>query len=310
MRQGPDRREFLGLALAAAGCSSLGWSSRALSGPAVTALQQRMLASQVTLISGAGGNVVSLSGADGVIMVDGGNAAGSAALLSLVRAGGRKVQALINTHWHWDHTGSNETLGKAGTRIIAHENTRLWMQRPIIIPWENRTYPAVPKQALPTSTFYTQDALSFGSHDIRYGYLAQAHTDGDLYVHLPNSNVLIVGDVVTSGAYPTSDYVTGGWIGGTLDATKELLKLTDANTLIVPGRGPVVDRAHLQAESDMLEVLKERLWQLMRKGYSDLDIVAAQPTPEYDARWGDPRQFLLNTYKGLWGHVRELRGVV
>jgi hypothetical protein len=60
----------------------------------------------------------------------------------------------------------------------------------------------------------------------------------------------------------------------------------------------------------MLEVLKERLWQLMRKGYSDLDIVAAQPTPEYDARWGDPRQFLLNTYKGLWGHVRELRGVV
>jgi len=310
MRQGPDRRQFLGLALAAAGCSSLGWSSRALSGPAVTALQQRVLASQVTLISGAGGNVVSLSGADGVIMVDGGNAAGSAALLSLVRAGGRKVQALINTHWHWDHTGSNETLGKAGTRIIAHENTRLWMQRPIIIPWENRTYPAVAKQALPTSTFYTQDALSFGSHDIRYGYLAQAHTDGDLYVHLPNSNVLIVGDVVTTGAYPTSDYVTGGWIGGTLDATKELLKLTDANTLIVPGRGPVVDRAHLQAESDMLEVLKERLWQLMRKGYSDLDIVAAQPTPEYDARWGDPRQFLLNTYKGLWGHVRELRGVV
>jgi len=310
MRQGPDRRQFLGLALAAAGCSSVGWSSRALSGPAVTALQQRVLASQVTLISGAGGNVVSLSGADGVIMVDGGNAAGSAALLSLVRAGGRKVQALINTHWHWDHTGSNETLGKAGTRIIAHENTRLWMQRPIIIPWENRTYPAVPKQALPTSTFYTQDALSFGSHDIRYGYLAQAHTDGDLYVHLPNSNVLIVGDVVTTGAYPTSDYVTGGWIGGTLDATKELLKLTDANTLIVPGRGPVVDRAHLQAESDMLEVLKERLWQLMRKGYSDLDIVAAQPTPEYDARWGDPRQFLLNTYKGLWGHVRELRGVV
>ena len=72
----------------------------------------------------------------------------------------------------------------------------------------------------------------------------------------------------------------------------------------------MVDRAHLQAESDMLEVLKERLWQLMRKGYSDLDIVAAQPTPEYDARWGDPRQFLLNTYQGLWGHVRELRGVV
>ena len=310
MRHRSDRRQFLALALAASAGGGLARSQRVLAATAVPVLQQRVLASQVTLISGAGGNVVSLSGPDGVIMLDGGNAASSAALLSLVRAGGRKVQALINTHWHWDHTGSNEALGKAGTRIIAHENTRLWMQRPIIVPWENRSYPAAPKQALPNSTFYTQDALSFGTHDVRYGYLAQAHTDGDLYVHLPNSNVLIVGDVVTSGAYPTTDYVTGGWIGGTLDATKELLKLTDAQTLIVPGQGPVVDRAHLQAESDMLEVLKERLWQLMRKGYSDLDIVAAQPTPEYDARWGDPRQFLLNTYKGLWGHVRELRGVV
>ena len=217
----------------------------------------------------------------------------SAALLRFVQEGRRPVQTLFNTHWHWDHTGSNEALGRAGVRIIAHENTRLWMQRPIIVPWEHRTYPPVPAKALPTSTFYTSDKLQFGPHEIQYGWLGQAHTDGDLYVFLPGSNVLVVGDVVSVGSWPILDWATGGWIGGMLDATKKLLKLGDDKTLIVPGRGPVVSRAHLQAESDMLEVLKERIWQLMRKGMSDTDVVAAQPTQEYDEKWGDPEQFLV-----------------
>ena len=309
MRLVTDRRLFLKGALGAAACSSwtLGGSALAASAGAMASQQ---IAPNVFLITGAGGNVVCLDGPDGVVLVDGGSAEYSRALLRQVQAGKRPVKALFNTHWHWEHTGSNETLGKAGVRIIAHENTRLWMQRPIIVPWQNRSYPPVPAKALPNSTFYTSAALAFGAHDIQYGYLGQAHTDGDLYVHLPKSNVLIAGDVVSVGSYPVLDYATGGWIGGVLEATKLLLKLSDEKTLIVPGTGPVVTRAHLQAESDMLEVLKERIWQLMRKGMSDTDIVAAKPTAEYDDKWGDPTPFLLSAYKGLWGHVREQRGVV
>ena len=304
-----DRRGFLIGALGAA--AGAGW---AVSGPAWSApspvLASKEIAPGVWLHTGAGSNVVSLSGPDGVVMIDGGLAANAGALLRQVQAGKRPVKALFNTHWHWDHTGSNEALGKSGVRIIAHENTKLWMQRPIIVPWEHREYPAVPPKAVPTSTFYTTEKMQFGPHDLAYGHLGQAHTDGDLYVHLPKSNVLVVGDVLAVGSYPILDYATGGWIGGLLDATKLLLKLADDKTLIVPGSGPVVGKAQLQAECDMLEVLKERVWQLMRKGMSDRDVVAAKPTAEYDAARGDPVLFLMNCYKGLWGHVRELRGVV
>jgi glyoxylase-like metal-dependent hydrolase (beta-lactamase superfamily II) len=304
-----DRRLFLQGVLGAAACAAWVTPCRA-SAAAGGNLAQHLLAPEVTLITGAGSNVLALAGPDGVVLVDGGLASSAPALLRLVQSGNRPVQTLFNTHWHWDHTGANESLGKAGVRIIAHENTRLWMQRPISVPWEKRDYPPVAARALPTSTFYTTGQLGFGAHDIQYGYLGQAHTDGDLYVHLPRSNVLIVGDVVSVGSYPVLDWATGGWVGGMLDATKQLLKLSDEKTLIVPGSGPVVGRAQLQAQSDMLEVLKERIWQLMRKGMSDTDIVASKPTPEYDGAWGDPTQFLLSCYKGLWGHVREQRGVV
>jgi glyoxylase-like metal-dependent hydrolase (beta-lactamase superfamily II) len=311
MRRLTDRRLFLQGALgAAAYAGPWALSAPATAAPAGSPLTSQLLAPEVSLVSGAGGNVVTVGAPDGIVMIDGGLAARSRELLQRVQTGKRPVQALFNTHWHWDHTGSNEALGKAGVRIIAHENTKLWMQRPIIVPWENRQYPPVPAKALPTSTFYTGDVMHFGSHELRYGYLGQAHTDGDIYIHLPQSNVLVVGDVVSVGSYPVLDYATGGWVGGVLDATKQLLKLSDEKTLIVPGSGPVVTRVHLQAESDMLEVLKERIWQLMRKGMSDTDIVAAKPTAEYDDKWGDPTQFLMSCYKGLWGHVRELRGVV
>jgi glyoxylase-like metal-dependent hydrolase (beta-lactamase superfamily II) len=309
MRMTTDRRGFLKGALGVAAGATWATGDRAWSA-VQPAIESREIAAGVSVFTGAGGNVVTLAGPDGVVLVDGGLATRSRALLQQVQAGGRPVKALFNTHWHWDHTGSNETLGKAGVRIIAHENTRLWMQRPIIVPWEPREYPAVAPKALPTSTFYTSDRMQFGPHDIQYGHLGQAHTDGDLYVHLPKSNVLVVGDVLAVGRYPILDYATGGWIGGMLDATKLLLKLADDSTLIVPGSGPVVGKAQLQVESDMLEVLKERIWQLMRKGMSDRDIVAAKPTAEYDGACGDPTLFLMNCYKGLWGHVREMRGVV
>ncbi|MEP7312886.1 MAG: MBL fold metallo-hydrolase [Pseudomonadota bacterium] len=310
MRLREDRRRFLAGAMGAAAFGVAGFPVSALARSGAQQFESTTIAPDIRLVTGAGANVVTISGPDGVVMVDGGLAEHSRALLKLVQAGRQPVAALFNTHWHWDHTGSNETLGKAGVRIIAHENTKLWMQRPVIVPWQNRTYPPVPLRALPTTTFYTTDKLAFGSHDINYGWLGQAHTDGDLYVHLPKSNLLIVGDVVSVGSFPVLDYASGGWIGGVLDATTALLKLADDKTLIVPGTGPVVGKAHLQAEHDMLEVLKENIWQLMRKGFSDTDIIAAKPTKDYDAVWGDPEQFLLSTYKGLWGHVRELRGVV
>jgi glyoxylase-like metal-dependent hydrolase (beta-lactamase superfamily II) len=310
MRTRLDRRTFL-TAAAAAGLAT-GW------GPVAQAARDRqkggirldLLADGVQLAQGAGGNVLVVAGPEGSLLVDGGSPGQSRALLQLVASDRSPVRTLINTHWHPDHTGSNEALGKAGATIIAHENTRLWMQRPIHVAWQDHSYPAMPPKALPMKTFYTEESLAFGGQELRLGHLGQAHTDGDIYVHLPKSNVLVAGDTVAVGSYPVSDWATGGWIRGLLESNKLLLKLCDGQTRIVPGTGPVVAKAHLQKQHDMLEVLTERIWQLMRKGMSDLDIVEAKPTTEYDADWGDSRQFVLNAYQGIWNHVREMRGIV
>ena len=308
-----NRRQFL-----QTGAAALTLGAAALSGlrpgaaRAADALNVTHLTDDLLLIEGAGGNVVALSHPDGVVLVDGGDAIHSAALLKTLSqaTGGRPVVTAFNTHWHWPHTGANEALRKAGVRIIAQENTRLWLTEPVIEEWEHRTYPARPK-ALPTDTFYKgTQKLAFGNAAIEYGYLPQAHTDGDIYVYFRDANVLVAGDVVAVGHYPVLDYSTGGWTLGMANATKQLLDLVDDQTRIVPGTGPLQSKADLAAEHDMLATLHEDLWQLMRKGMGADDMIAAGATKKFDGKWGDPDLFVNNAYRGLYGHVRELRGVV
>jgi glyoxylase-like metal-dependent hydrolase (beta-lactamase superfamily II) len=309
-----NRRQFMqalaggaaGWSLAAAGLSSVRPAR------AADALEVTHLTDDLFLISGAGANVVALSQPEGVLLVDGGDAAHSSALLTTVRqvAGGRPVVTAFNTHWHWEHTGSNEALRRTGAKIIAQENTRLWLTVPVIEEWEQRTYPARPK-ALPTETYYKGvQKLSFGKASIEYGYLPQAHTDGDSYIYFRDANVLVAGDVVAVGHYPILDYSTGGWTLGMANATKQLLGLVDDKTRIVPGTGPLQTKDDLAAEHDMLATLHEDLWQLMRKGMGAEDMIAAGATRKFDDRWGNSDLFIGNAYRGLYGHVRELRGIV
>jgi len=265
------------------------------------------------VITGAGANVLAVLGSDGVLMVDGGAPERSPELLKLVaeKSGGKPVQVLFNTCWDTDHTGSNETLGKAGVKIIAHENTKLWLGAEFDCRWRKRTFEPHPKAALPNQTFYTgPKKMTFGTEPVEYSYLMQAHTDGDIYVYFPGPNILMAGGMVAGGSYPMPDYTTGGWIGGLVDAQKALLKVTNADTRIVPGSGPIITQADLQAESDMLATTKDKLVKLIRMGYGPKEMIAAKPTEEFDARYGNPEQFIANAYMGMWGHVRELGGIV
>jgi len=290
--------------LLGAAASAAGRDSRSL------AFATQPLAPGVDLVNAAGGNAVLVRSGDAVALIDGCMAASAAELLRRLRRQAPPITLHVNTHWHPDRSGCNDLLGKSGVEIVAHEYTRQWMRRPISVAWRNETWPARAAAALPTRTFLAEDQLQVGALDLRLGYLPQAHTDGDIYVHLPQHNLLIAGDVVAVGQYPVADVATGGWSRGMQLASKQLLALCDERTRIVPGTGPLVGKVQLQAQHDMLEVLTERIWQLMRKGMSDLDIVAARPTAEYDAQWGEPRQFILNTYQGIWNHVREMRGIV
>jgi cyclase len=264
----------------------------------------------LVLYAGAGGNVVGLSGGDGLLLVDGGLAQHSKALLGAVREtqGKAPVRYLLNTHWHLDHTGSNQALAAAGAKIVAHENTKLWMEQEIISAWEGRTYPPRPRGALPNETFfYDSKALAFGGGELEYGHLPQAHTDGDIYVRFQAQNVVVAGDVVTDGRYPVVDYSTNGWLGGMLEALKALIAKCDGKTRIVPGSGALRTKADLQAQHDMCLTVLRRIGESYYKGETWQEFLASRPTRDFDAQWGSPDTFLATAYKGAWYHINEVR---
>jgi cyclase len=312
----PSRRHFLGLMAGAAGL----WpSSKAFGQQRPSTLQQPQspitaarLSENLIELTGAGGNVVVVAGSDGLLMANGGLRERSDALLKAVaeHAGGHRVQTLFNTDWHPEHTGSNETLGKAGATIIAHENTKQYLGAELYVDWQNRTYKPLPPQALPNQSFYTSGRMTFGTERIEYGHLGQAHTDVAIFVSLPGPNVLIAGDALSVGKYPIPDYTTGGWLGGLIAANKTLLGMANADTRVVPGVGPLQTRADLQAQLDMLTAIMERFPKMMKQGMGPEDIIAAAPTKEFDAKWGNPDLFVTTAYRGMWLHVRELGGIV
>jgi glyoxylase-like metal-dependent hydrolase (beta-lactamase superfamily II) len=276
--------------------------------PRRTPLTVMDLDDRLFVISGGGGNVTVFNSGEGVLLVDGGSQERSTEVLKLIkkRTGSSKIHTLFNTHWHWDQTGSNLRLGRAGTQIIAHENTRLWLTTDVDSKWQQRTFKRLPKEAHPNKTFYTSDKLSLGGEEIEYGYLPQAHTDGDIYVRFKNANVLVAGDVVSVGAYPISDYCTGGWLGGMASATKTLAELCNSDTRVIPGTGPLQKRPDLEAQEAMLTTLKKRLSELLAQGMSVQDMLATAPTREFDAKWGDPKLFVTTAWPGLVHRAREL----
>ena len=248
-------------------------------------------------------NVVAHTGGGGVLLVDGGSARGSDALMKAVASlpGGGKVHTIFNTHWHPEQTGSNERLGKAGATIIAHENTRLWLTTDVTWPWNGRRFARMPKVAQPNNTFYTTGELPSG---VRYGYIPDAaHTDGDIYVYFPRQNVLAVGDVVSGEGWPAVDWATGGWIGGIVGGLQRVQALANAETRIVPGRGPVLGMAELKAQSDMYTTIYERLTQLLNKGRSPGEAVEARPTKEFDAQMGNPDEFVRRAFESMWAYL-------
>jgi cyclase len=303
------RREFLRLMLVG---MVAGGSRRVFAQAHPAKVTTTPLNDHLHLISGGGGNVLVVSSGEGLVLVNGGSAEQSNEVLKAVaaQARGKRLTTLFNTDWCADHTGSNEAIGAISAAIIAHENTKQYLANDQFVEWQKRTYKAKPKVALPTKTFLAKGSLTAGSERLDYGHLGQAHTDGDIYVHLPVSNVLVAGDVLTAGTYPIADYTTGGWLGGLLAATKTLLDLTNAETKVIPGTGPVQTRASLQAQFDMLTTLRERFAKMMRQGMSANDMLAAGVTKEFDEKWGDPKLFVQVSYRGLWLHVRELGGIV
>lgn len=303
-----QRRHFLASAASSAIAAAAWRPMASLAREADSPLTVTPLAERLWQIGGAGGNVTVFQSNEGVLLVDGGAAAHSKRLLAEVQklTGTGRVHTLLNTHWHHDQTGSNEVLGKAGTRIIAHENTRLWLTTDVDSKWEGRVYQPLPKIAQPGETFYTEKSLVFGGEQIDCGYLGQAHTDGDIYVFFRNANVLVAGDVAAAGAFPIIDYATTGWIGGMVTAVQTLAELANQDTKVVAGKGGPLTLAQLKAEHAMLNTLKQRLSKMIAQGKSATEMIAERPAQEFEAEWGDPTLLIRNSYPGMANRAREL----
>ncbi|HEU4619971.1 MAG TPA: MBL fold metallo-hydrolase [Gammaproteobacteria bacterium] len=300
------RRDVLKGAAAGFGALAVGPLARvalAADAPAVERVTDRL-----ALVTGAGGNVLVLAADDGQVVVDSGAAASSTALLAALGSlpGGGRVQRLFNTHWHPEQVGANEALGKAGAKIIAHAKTRAHLAAGYYLPAEDRYVNPLPAPALPTEVVYTHGETTAGGERIEYGYLLEAHTDGDLYVYFRGSNVVAVGGAISPERDPVLDWFGGGWLGGRVDALEQLLAMTDEKTRFVPSDGPVVGRAAVEAERDFMRTVFDRMVELVRKGDSPEDCLAAGALDGLSRKLADPLAFIYSVHKGLWAHHNTL----
>lgn len=250
-------------------------------------IQSQPLAENLTLLSGPGGNVVVLNGPDGKIVVD-------TFLLpawpklktALDGLGNAPLKTVIDTHWHFDHTDNNANLHAAGATVLAHKNTSTRMAEPHDSALLGLNFPASPADALPQQTFSTSQKLDANGETLMLQYFQPAHTDTDIFIHFQKANVIHMGDTFFNGFYPVIDTSTGGKVNGMLAATDKILSLADNNTKIVPGHGPLGNKADLMKSRDMLVVVRDRIQKLKTAGKSAEEIVASKPLADLDPVWG------------------------
>src|SRR5579863_3151241 len=251
-------------------------------------IQSHPLAENLTLLSGPGGNVVVLNGPDGKIVVDTFLPPAWPKLKeTLDGLGNAPLKTVIDTHWHLDHTDNNANLHAAGATVLAHDNTKTRMAEPHDNALFGLHFPPSPADALPQQTFSTSQKLQANGEILMLQYFQPAHTDTDIYIHFQKANVIHMGDTFFNGFYPVIDASTGGKINGMILAADKILALADNNTKIVPGHGPLGNKADLTKYRDMLVVARDRVQKLKTAGKSADEIAASKPFADLDPTWGN-----------------------
>ncbi|MBI4565244.1 MAG: MBL fold metallo-hydrolase [Planctomycetes bacterium] len=262
------------------------------------------LADHVYMMTGAGGNLGVCSGEDGVFLIDD----QFAPLTEKIRAAVAKISEkpirfVLNTHWHGDHTGGNENLGKAGAVIVAHENVRKRMSTEQFQELFKRKTPPAPAGALPIVTFTDKVTFYLNGDDIEVFHVEHAHTDGDSIIRFAKANVVHMGDVFFNGMYPFIDTSSGGSIQGVIAAVEKVLEMTDGETKFIPGHGPQSGRKELEEYLAMLKGVRTEVGKLADAGKSIEEAIAAKPTKDFDAKWGNgfmkPDVFATVVYQSL-----------
>ena len=270
--------------------------------PSAAPVVATSLGDKLNLISGLGGNIAVLGGPDGTLVIDSGLANVTARMQEETEKAG-PVALLVNTHWHFDHTGGNETLAKGGARIVAHENCRKRMSTEQFVEPMNRTLPASSPGALPAVTITNPTTLHVNGEEIRLIPVPPAHTDTDLIIHFRNADLIHAGDLYFNGGYPFIDYSTRGRLDGYVAAIHEIAAIVGPKTRIIPGHGPLASPEDLKGYLEFLETMLERFSKLKAEGKTVDEVIAAAPSKDFDEKLGKafmkPEQFVRITYTGL-----------
>jgi glyoxylase-like metal-dependent hydrolase (beta-lactamase superfamily II) len=267
-------------------------------------IRTEKLSATTYMLTGAGGNIGVSVGEDNTFIIDDQFAPLTPRIEAAVaKLTSKPIRFVVNTHWHFDHTGGNENFGKAGAVIVAHENVRKRMSTEQLIEFLGMKFKMEPRVALPALTFTRDLTFHQNGDEIHIFHVANAHTDGDAIVHFRTSDVIHMGDVFFNGLYPFIDTSSGGTIDGVVAAADRVLGIASDATRIIPGHGPLAGKADLKAYRDMLVTVATRVREGVQAKRSLEEVIAAKPTADFDARFGKgfltPERFIEMVYKGM-----------
>jgi len=239
-------------------------------------------------LEGQGGRIGVLHGPDGIFMVDSQFAPlGDKIVAAIRKVSDQKIKFLVNTHVHGDHTGGNENIGKMGATIIARPMLRERLIKPNPPAGGGAAPPSAPAAALPTYTPDSLTRMTLNGESVDLIPLPQAHTDGDTAVKFLKNDVLMTGDVYRSVGFPNLDRNSGGSLRGMLAAFDTLIAAAGPNTKVLPGHGPITNRAGIVSHKQMAIALRDQVAKMIAEGKTQEQIVAAKITNAYEKQTGN-----------------------
>jgi len=261
-----------------------GQSAFAQLNPATAQIRSIPVKDGIYMFMGAGGNLAVSTGEDGVLIVDDQYEEMTAKIdAAIAEITDQPLRYVLNSHWHWDHTGGNENYGKAGKTIIAHDKTRVRMSSDQFVAAFNFNQPASPEVALPVITFNDTATLHFNGLTICMIHVPNAHTDTDAFIHFVEANVIHTGDVYVTSSYPFIDSSTGGTLAGEIAAYERLEELANDDTVIIPGHGVISDKAGAMKTMAMLKEMKSITESAIADGMTLEEFLESNPTAPFDS---------------------------